>query len=81
MRPQTHAYNVVEALVRLTEWNLATLEWRESLKSSSKMEVRRQREICRDAVWDCARFASVDDAKRMGAHRLEAIMLGNREVP
>ena len=81
MSAKAHADNAVDALVRLTEWNLATLEWRESLKSSSKHEVKRQRDICQKAVGDCVRFASVDDVRAMGCHRLEAIMLGNRKAP
>ena len=78
---KAHADNAVDALVRLTEWNLATLEWRESLKSSSKREIERQRDICHAAVGDCARFATVQQARDMGCLRLEAIMLGNRDAP
>ncbi|QSQ14064.1 hypothetical protein [Myxococcus landrumensis] len=81
MSEKAHADDAADALVRLTEWNLATLEWRESLKSSSKSEVKRQRNICEAAVGDCVTFASPEKAREMGAYRLEAIMLGQRPKP
>lgn len=75
-----YADNAVEALFRLTEWNLATLEELEMLKSSSKTRVERQRQICEAAVGDCARFGSVQTAKDMGCTRLRAILGKDSDV-
>lgn len=76
-----YADNAVDALFRLTEWNLATLEELKDLKSTSKRRLERQQRICEAAVGDCVRFGNISGkavAERMGCIRLLAILNGGK---
>jgi len=51
--PEAAARQLATVLAWLTECQLATLEGLEGLKSTSKSELARQREICDKAVAQC----------------------------
>lgn len=51
--------SIEDRLAAFTEYNLATLEWLEMTKSSSKSSVRRQSSICDMMVRACQAFGAV----------------------
>ena len=55
--PEAAAWQLGVVLAWLTECQLATLEDLEGRKSTSKTEIARQRDICRQAVFHCADLA------------------------
>lgn len=72
-----YVVSAVEALFRLTEWNLATLEELKDIKSTSKRRIERQQKICEMAVGDCIRFGGEDSrniAHELGCIRIRAIL-------
>lgn len=71
--------NIEEALARLTEWNLATLEELRDHKSSSKYRIRRQENVCAEALRACRAFLDLEDIRRWKCIRVVEVIEGKRE--
>jgi hypothetical protein len=72
-------YNVLRSLLKeteekyviATEWQLATLEELEDLKSSSKVRTQRQREICNRMLNECRFFKHAEIREIPGVGRVK----------
>jgi hypothetical protein len=65
--------NVEEALVWLTDCHIATYAYLAGMKKTAKCELRRQRDICRNAEATCRQFGvSADATARLRERRMQA---------